>query len=125
MGVHLQMTRSRPYRKNDNAHVEQKNWSHVRHLLGYNRLEDPQLVKWINDLYQHEWSLYQNHFMPSQKLICKEKINSTYRRTYDKAKTAYERLFTFPCITAHARKKRKQQHLALNPFELKKGLRSN
>ncbi len=51
-------TRSRPYKKNDNAHVEQKNWSHVRQLFGYERFEDPSLVDLINDLYANEWSLY-------------------------------------------------------------------
>jgi len=61
-------TRSRPYRKNDNAHVEQKNWSHVRQLFGYDRFEDPNLVDLMNDLYVNEWSLYQNHFCPSMKL---------------------------------------------------------
>jgi hypothetical protein len=53
-------TRSRPYKKNDNAHVEQKNWSHVRQLFGYDRLEDSSLVALMNDLYANEWSLYQN-----------------------------------------------------------------
>jgi hypothetical protein len=67
----IQITRSRPYRKNDNAHVEQKNWSHVRHLFGYDRFDNPVLVNLMNDIYENEWSLYQNHFMPTQKLIKK------------------------------------------------------
>jgi hypothetical protein len=61
-------TRSRPYKKNDNAHVEQKNWSHVRHLFGYDRFEDARLVPLMNDLYANEWSQIQNHFCPSMKL---------------------------------------------------------
>ena len=56
-------TRSRPYKKNDNAHVEQKNWSHVRQLFAYDRFEDHDLVDLMNDLYANEWSLYQNHFI--------------------------------------------------------------
>lgn len=60
-------TRSRPYKKNDNAHVEQKNWSHVRHLFGYDRFEDAHLVVLMNDLYAQEWSQLQNHFCPSIK----------------------------------------------------------
>jgi len=67
-------TRSRPYKKNDNAHVEQKNWSHVRQLPGYNRFDQPELVPLINDLYAHDWSLYQNHFCPTLKLIEKTRI---------------------------------------------------
>jgi hypothetical protein len=82
----MQITCSRPYRKNDNAHVEQKNWSDVRHLFGYDRFDNPVLVTLMNDIYENEWGLYQNHFMPTQKLIKKEKINSKY-------KTQYENLF--------------------------------
>jgi hypothetical protein len=57
-------TRSRAYRKNDNAHCEQKNWTHVRQLLGYERFGHPELVPLLNDLYGQEWSQYQNHFPP-------------------------------------------------------------
>jgi hypothetical protein len=64
-------TRSRPYHKNDNAHVEQKNWTQVRQRLGWERLEDPQLVALINDLYRVEWSAYQNFFCPSMQLASK------------------------------------------------------
>ena len=61
-------TRSRAYRKNDNAHVEQKNWTHVRQLFGHDRFEHAQLVPMMNDLYAQEWSQFQNHFRPSLKL---------------------------------------------------------
>lgn len=118
----VQFTRSRPYRKNDNAHVEQKNWSHVRHLFGYDRFEDPRLVGMMNDLYSNEWSLYQNHFMPNQKLIKKEKINSKYRRKYDKAKTAYERILASEHVTAEKKMELALLHQQLNPFELKKSI---
>ena len=85
-------TRSRAYKKNDNAHVEQKNWSHVRQLLGYDRLDQQELVPLINDLYVNEWSLYQNHFCPTLKLVEKTRINSRYIKKYDKAKTLYQRV---------------------------------
>ncbi len=62
-------TRSRPYHKNDNAHVEQKNWSHVRQLLGYQRLGNPECLSFINHLYKNVWSAYQNHFIPTFKLL--------------------------------------------------------
>lgn len=65
----IQFTRSRPYKKNDNAHVEQKNWTHVRQLFGYHRFDKRILVKLMNDLYRNEWSLYQNHFIPTMKCI--------------------------------------------------------
>ena len=53
----VQFTRSRPYHKNDNAHVEQKNWTHVRHLLGYDRLGSKEIIPLLNDLYSNEYSL--------------------------------------------------------------------
>jgi hypothetical protein len=118
----VNMTRSRPYRKNDNAHVEQKNWTHVRHLFGYDRFDDPHLVPLINDLYSNEWSLYQNHFMPSQKLLSKEKINSKYRRKYEKAKTPYQRLLESPHISEEVKMQKALLHQTLNPFELKKAI---
>lgn len=116
----IQITRSRPYRKNDNAHVEQKNWTHVRHLFGYDRFDDPRLVALMNDVYQNEWSLYQNHFMPNQKLLKKEKINSKYRRKYEKAKTPYERVMESPYIDNEVKMELALVHERLNPFELKK-----
>ena len=115
----VQMTRSRPYRKNDNAHVEQKNWTHVRHLFGYDRFDDPRLVELMNDLYQNEWSLYQNYFMPTQKLVKKEKINSKYRRKYDKAKTPYQRVLESKYIDEEVKMALAILHQQLNPFKLK------
>lgn len=118
----IQLTRSRPYRKNDNAHVEQKNWSHVRHLFGYDRFDNPVLVKRMNELYQTEWSLYQNHFMPTQKLQYKEKINSKYRRKYDKPQTPYERVLASTAIAQTTKTQLQTLHERLNPFALKKAI---
>lgn len=115
----VQLTRSRPYRKNDNAHVEQKNWTHVRHLFGYDRFNDSRAVPLMNDLCANEWSLYQNHFMPSMKLVEKEKINSKYRRKYDKPKTPYQRILESPHIPKEKKEELKKIHKQLNPFALK------
>ncbi len=112
-------SRSRPYKKNDNAHVEQKNWSHVRQLLGYDRLDSPELIPLINDLYTNEWSLYQNHFCPSFKLIEKTRINSKYRKKYDKPKTPYQRVMESKDIDAAVKRQLKTVHLTLDPFILK------
>jgi hypothetical protein len=65
----VQFTRSRPYHKDDNAHVEQKNWTHVRQWFGYHRLDKPALVGLMNDLYTQEWRLYHNFFLPSVKCL--------------------------------------------------------
>ena len=113
-------TRSRPYRKNDNAHVEQKNWSHVRQLFGYDRFEDPNLVDLMNDLYVNEWSLYQNHFCPSMKLQEKKRINSKYYKKYDPPRTPYDRVLVSNHITDAAKKRLKTVHKSLNPFILKR-----
>ena len=68
----VQFTRSRPYHKDDNAHVEQKNWTNVRQWLGYQRLDKPRVVSLMNDLYTREWHLYHNFFLPSVKLVEKK-----------------------------------------------------
>lgn len=116
----IQFTRSRPYHKNDNAHVEQKNWTHVRQLFGYERFKDQRLVVLMNDLYRQEWSLYQNHFCPSMKLKEKIKINSRYRKKYDVPQTPYQRLMDSPHVSEPAKQRLKAQHQSLNPFELKR-----
>jgi len=79
--------------------VEQKNWSHVRQLFGYDRFADPRLVSLMNDLYTNEWSLYQNHFCPSMKLVEKQRINSRYRKKYDQSQTPYHRVMTSESVS--------------------------
>jgi len=118
----VQFTRSRPYHKNDNAHVEQKNWTHVRQLFGYDRFDKSCLVDLMNDLYRNEWSLYQNHFCPTMKLIEKKKINSRYYKRYDTPKTPYQRLMESEFISQDAKDSLKDQHVTLNPFELKRAI---
>ena len=114
------LTRSRPYKKNDNAHVEQKNWSHVRQLFGYDRFEDPQLLPLMNDLYSNEWSLYQNHFCPAMKLLEKQRINSKYHKKYDKPQTPYHRVLASDQIDKQTKQQLKSLHQSLNPFILKR-----
>lgn len=118
----VQFTRSRPYHKNDNAHVEQKNWTHVRHIFGYDRFAHPKLVGLMNDLYSHELSLYQNHFCPTMKLIEKRKVNSRYYKRYDKPKTPYQRLMACDQISQERKNKLEDQHRNLNPFALKRAI---
>jgi len=64
----INFTRSRAYHKDDNAHIEQKNWTHVRQWLGYQRLDTAKVVPLMNNLYRNEWRLFQNFFLPSVKL---------------------------------------------------------
>jgi hypothetical protein len=115
----VQFTRSRPYKKNDNAHVEQKNWTHVRQLLGYDRFEKPSVVDLLNELYANEWQAYQNFFCPSVKLLEKKRVGSKYKRRYDQPQTPYQRLLAFKAIDEPQRQALRQAFAALNPFKLK------
>ncbi len=118
----IQFTRSRPYKKNDNAYVEQKNWTHVRHLFGYDRLDNQDLVPLMNDLYAKEWSLYQNHFCPSMKLLEKTRVNSKYKKRYEIPKTPYQRVLECSDVPEEIKKELKTLHDTLNPFKLKKSI---
>jgi hypothetical protein len=115
----VNFTRSRPYRKNDNAHVEQKNWTHVRQLFGHERFEQASLVPLMNRIYA-QWNLLQNHFRPTFKLRSKEKCGSRYRRRYEKPQTPYQRLIQRPELTPQNRHRLKLEHEAINPFAVKK-----
>lgn len=115
-------TRSRAHRKNDNAHVEQKNWTHVRQLFGHDRFEQPELVGLMNELYTGEWSQFQNHFRPSFKLLSRDKRGSKTLRRYEVPQTPYARLLASPAITAKNKARLQAEHAQLNPFQLKKNL---
>jgi hypothetical protein len=120
----VKFTRSRPYRKNDNAHVEQKNWSHVRQLFGYDRFGDHRLVDLINDLYKNEWPLYNNFFCPTLKLKSKHRVKSKYVKTYEFPQTPYQRLILSETVSSEAKQKLTETFLKLNPFSLKKMIES-
>ena len=116
----IKFTRSRPYKKNDNAHVEQKNWSFVRQLLGYDRLENPQLVELINNLYAKHWSLLRNYFHPTFKLLEKKRINSKYYKKYDTLKTPFRRLMESNHVSKEEKETLRIQNQLLDPFLLKR-----
>jgi hypothetical protein len=116
----IQFTRSRPYHKNDNAHIEEKNWSYLRQYLGYQRFENPILVTLLNELYTSEWYLYFNFFMPSVKLIHKVRSGSQIIKKYDSPKTPFQRLLQSPAISEQTKKDLKKQFEELNPFILQK-----
>ena len=121
--VQLPWTRSRAYRKNDNAHCEQKNWTHVRQLFGHDRFEHPELVALMNDLYAQEWSQFTNHFKPTFKLVKREKKDGQTKRVYETApKTPYQRLLDSPDIPEARKVKLRAEHAKLDPFALKKNI---
>lgn len=118
----IQFTRSRPYHKDDNAHVEQKNWTHVRQLLGYYRLDNPSLVPLINDLYRNEISILNNFFMPNFKLIDKLRDGAKIIKKHDKPETPYHRLLKSEHITEQKKKELKLIYDQSNPFALRKNI---
>jgi hypothetical protein len=118
----VQFTRSRPYKKNDNAFVEQKNWTHVRQLLGYDRFDNSELVPIINDLYMNEWTLFNNYFCPTLKLKEKQRINSRYIKKYEPPQTPYQRLIDANDISDEAKITLQEVYNSLNPFTLKKNI---
>ncbi len=113
----IAFTRSRPYRKNDNAHVEQKNWTHVRQLFGHSRLEHPELVELMNSIYENEARLLRNFFSPSFKLKEKQKLGSRYKRSYEKPETPAERLLKMN-ISEDVKNKIRELQTELNPIRL-------
>ena len=88
----IQFTRGRPYKKDDNAHIEQKNWTHVRRLIGWNRYDSATAVGLLNDLYRHELRRMMNLFQPSVKLLRKQRIGSRLKRIYDSPQTPLDRV---------------------------------
>jgi hypothetical protein len=114
----VRVTRSRPYHKDDNAHVEQKNWMWPRQLLGYGRLEDERLLRPINALYSEAWGPLHNFFLPSMKLEKKWREGSRWIRRHDEPQTACQRLLAHGELTAKARRQLRERSEALDPFVL-------
>jgi hypothetical protein len=111
------MTRSRAYRKNDNCHVEQKNWTAVRQLFGYERLDSPELLPLMNEIYRVQ-GLISNFFVPQYKLKSKVRVGGKVRKTYDKPKTPYERLLEDPTFPEERKQKLREKYESLNYFDL-------
>jgi hypothetical protein len=116
----IAFTRSREYESNDNAHIEQKNWTHVRQYLGYDRLDHPGDTGLMNALYRSEWRLYLNFFLPSVKLVSKERIGSKTIKKHDAPKTPYQRTIESPHVSTEVKDRLRKQFKTLNPFSLKK-----
>ena len=114
----VEMTRGRPGKSNDNPHVEQKNRTHVRYLLGYERIENQALVKLINELYDAT-SLFNNYFCANRKLTFKEKRGSKYYKTYDDPATPCDRLMASDTITEPQKTFLTEVKLNLDPYELR------
>lgn len=116
----IAFTRGRPGKKNDNPYVEQKNYTHVRKLVGYYRYDSERQVDLLNDLYRNEWRRYENFFQPTIKLQAKERIGGHLKKTYERAKTPYQRIMESAEVDAATKEKLRVVYLAQNPAELKR-----
>ncbi len=116
----LGFSRSRPYKKNDNCLVEQKNWTHVKKFVGYVRYDTIGELNILNDLYRCELRLFKNFFQPVIKLVSKERVKGRIHRRYDKPRTPYQRVME----SQEVPEEKKQQLLiiyeSLNPAQLKR-----
>jgi hypothetical protein len=115
----IQFTRSRAYHKDDNAHIEQKNWTHVRQWLGYQRLDKPDVVPLLNNLYLTEWRLFHNFFCPSVKLVSKNRLGSKTIKRHDLPKTPYQRIMESAHVEPAIKHALTKQLENLNPFLLR------
>lgn len=111
------MTRSRSYRKNDNAHVEQKNWTSVRQLFGYERLEFQELIPKMNEIYRVQ-GLFKNFWIPQFKLKSKIRVGAKIKKTYHSPETPYHRLLADPQVPDLSKQKLTRIYETLNPFKL-------
>ena len=114
----IQFTRGRPYKKDDNAHIEQRNWTHVRKLVGYWRYDTLTAVAAMNALYQGELRLFHNLFLPSVKLVAKERVGARLRRRYDAPRTPLERIEACPEADPQAVAALRRLRDRLDPFAL-------
>ena len=117
----VELFRSRPYKKNDQCYVEQKNYTHVRELFGYDRLSGRLTVSLMNAVYRNEWHLLSNYFHPQIRLKSKERIGARIKRQFHKPVTPFENLK--PYLTAEKTREIEAEIAGVNPFELVKKMK--
>lgn len=118
----MAFSRSRPYKKNDNCLVEQKNGTHVRKLVGYYRYDTKEEQDILNDLYRNEQRLFKNFFQPVMKLVSKERVGGKIKRKYDTPKTPYERAMVSPDVSGETKHQLALLYNSLNPAHLKRSI---
>ena len=116
----IQFTRGRPYKKDDNAHIEQKNWTHVRKIFGYLCYDSQEALNAMNDLYRNELRLLHNLFLPSVKLVRKVRVGSKLKRLYDKPQPPFERVSACPQADPIKIAEVKKLRDCTDPFKLAK-----
>lgn len=123
-GQEITFTRSRPLNKNDGCFVEQKNWSVVRREIGYGRYDTDVERELIATIYA-DLRLYVNYFLPSTKLIAKERRGAKVRKRYDTPQTPYRRLIALGALDKETAARLEAEYLSLNPAELRRRLTDN
>ena len=113
----ISFTRSRPYKKNDSAHVEQKNWSVVRRLVGYDRYSSKPALEQLERIYQLV-RCYVNFFQPVMQLKHKSRHGAKVHKVYDSARTPYQRVLESGVLTPEQQDVMAQQYQRLNPVKL-------
>jgi transposase InsO family protein len=121
-GEQIQLSRGRPYKKDDNAHIEQKNWTHVRKLLGWERYDSRAAVEAINAVYRQELRLWMNLYQPSVKLVKKVRVGSKLRRVYSPAQTPFERVLESGQGDSRRVAELQTLRSRLDPFELSRSI---
>ncbi len=120
----IQFTRSRPYKKDDNAHIEQKNWTHVRKFMGWDRYESLEALEAMNDLYENEFPVFMNLFQPSVKLQKVIRKGTRRTRIYDKPQTPLDRLLVSKHLNQEKTNELKTLRESLDPFSLAEAITS-
>lgn len=120
----VHFTRSRPYHKNDNAHIEEKNWTQIRQYLGYERFDHPKITALLNDLYCQEWRLFLNFFIPSVKLLQKSREGAKIIKKYDSPRTPLARVLASVEIKKSVKQQLQRQYQLLNPFHLQEQMKA-
>lgn len=115
----ITFTRSRTTHKNDNCHVEQKNWAVVRRTVGYLRYDTPEQLEVLNALYER-LRLYTNFFQPAQRLVSKERNGAKVRKVYDTPKTPYQRVLASPDVQEEQKAALSKLYPTLNPAALRR-----
>jgi hypothetical protein len=119
---YVTQTHGRAYKKNDQARVEQKNWTQVRQSFGYERVEDQRVIDCMNDIYQNELRIIRNFFTPTLKQKSKMRVGSKYKRKFEKPRTPYERLMEDPGLSQNIKDELTKQKQSFNPFEIQRQL---
>ena len=120
----IAFTRSRPYRKNDQAHIEGKNFQSVRKVTGYGRITDERIIELFNDIYENEHRLLTNFFYSTLKLKTKQKEDEKIKKKHEEARTPYQRVLQSKEVSPEIKQKLRTQYQSLNPAQLQRSLQT-